>query len=213
MDGHHRVRALAEESGKLRRGRGARRQQIGKHAALQQLAGEISLRIDGHTDGDGGALANLVFQNAQGFVERGDEEVHDAVANGPSNPDRYAANCETLIGGMNNVKQYLEGEFEVRQDATANLPTTTLPRKDSTYREDDTCGGSEFHFLMAMKGDSLRFEKSMKINVSVLLVARADGSGGERSGAAAGPAERPGAAARRRTGTISRRARRRTARR
>jgi hypothetical protein len=28
-----------------------------------------------------------------------------------------------LLGGLGNVKQYLEGEFEVRQDATINLPT------------------------------------------------------------------------------------------
>ena len=27
-----------------------------------------------------------------------------------------------LADGLGNVKQYLEGEFEVRQDATANLP-------------------------------------------------------------------------------------------
>ena len=28
-----------------------------------------------------------------------------------------------LVEGLGNVKQYLEGEFEVRQDTTANLPT------------------------------------------------------------------------------------------
>jgi hypothetical protein len=30
---------------------------------------------------------------------------------------------QTLASGLGNVKQYLEGEFEVRQDKTANLPT------------------------------------------------------------------------------------------
>jgi hypothetical protein len=30
---------------------------------------------------------------------------------------------QTLVGGLGNVKQYLEGEFEVRKDATPNLPT------------------------------------------------------------------------------------------
>ena len=30
---------------------------------------------------------------------------------------------QVLSAGLGNVKQYLEGEFEVRQDATANLPT------------------------------------------------------------------------------------------
>jgi hypothetical protein len=30
---------------------------------------------------------------------------------------------QTLASGLGNVKQYLEGEFEVRQDTTANLPT------------------------------------------------------------------------------------------
>ena len=30
---------------------------------------------------------------------------------------------QVLVDGLGNVKQYLEGEFEVRKDATANLPT------------------------------------------------------------------------------------------
>ena len=30
---------------------------------------------------------------------------------------------QVLADGLGNVKQYLEGEFEVRKDATANLPT------------------------------------------------------------------------------------------
>jgi hypothetical protein len=85
MDSHHRTRTLMEKGGELRRGRTVRRQQIGEHAALEQLAGEICFRgvvLEGYADGDRGSLANLVFQNAQGFVERGDEEVHDAVADG-----------------------------------------------------------------------------------------------------------------------------------
>ena len=28
-----------------------------------------------------------------------------------------------LVEGLGNVKKYLKGEFEVRQDQTANLPT------------------------------------------------------------------------------------------
>src|ERR1035438_1844922 len=53
MDSIHGTRTLMEKVGKLRRGRGMRRQQIGEHAALEQLAGKINIRgvrFGGHAD-------------------------------------------------------------------------------------------------------------------------------------------------------------------
>ena len=47
-----------------------------------------------------------------------------------------------LLEAMGNVKQYLEGEFEVRRDSTANLPTD-IQKKILGSMEDPSPAGWE----------------------------------------------------------------------
>ncbi len=83
----------------------------GKQAALRNKAEGIALQFQvssfHHTD-----LKNMIEKMSQ--VER------DLKAGRYQNALRQR---QVLLGGLGNVKQYLEGEFEVRQDATPNLPT------------------------------------------------------------------------------------------
>jgi len=83
----------------------------GKQASLRNKAEGIDLQFQvgnfHRTD-----LKNLIELMAQ--VER------DLKAGRYQNVLRQR---KVLVEGMANVKQYLEGEFEVRQDATANLPS------------------------------------------------------------------------------------------
>ena len=83
----------------------------GKQAALRNKAEAISLQFQvssfHHTD-----LKKMIDKMSQ--VER------DLKAGRYQNVLRQR---QVLVGGLGNVKQYLEGEFEVRQDATPNLPT------------------------------------------------------------------------------------------
>ena len=83
----------------------------GKQAALRNKAEGVDLQFQvtnfHHTD-----LKKMIDVMAQ--VER------DLKAGRYQNALRQR---KVLAGGLGNVKQYLEGEFEVRQDATANLPT------------------------------------------------------------------------------------------
>ena len=41
---------------------------------------------------------------------------------------------DVLLEGFRNVKQYLEGEAEVRQDATSNLPTDIQKKSSAACR-------------------------------------------------------------------------------
>jgi len=83
----------------------------GKQAALRNKAAGIELQFNvtsfHHTD-----LKKTIEQMSQ--VER------DLKAGRYQNALRQR---QVLVGGLGNVKQYLEGEFEVRQDTTTNLPT------------------------------------------------------------------------------------------
>ena len=82
-----------------------------KQAALRNKAEGIELQFQvthfHHTD-----LKKMIDAMAQ--IER------DLKAGRYQNALRQR---QMLANGLGNVKQYLEGEFEVRQDATANLPT------------------------------------------------------------------------------------------
>ena len=49
---------------------------------------------------------------------------------------------QVLAEALGNVKQYLEGEFEVRRDATANLPTD-IQKKILGSMEDPSPAGWE----------------------------------------------------------------------
>jgi len=83
----------------------------GKQAALRNKAEGIELQFQitnfHHTD-----LRKMIDLMAQ--IER------DVKAGRYQNALRQR---QVMAEGMGNVKQYLEGEFEVRQDETANLPT------------------------------------------------------------------------------------------
>jgi hypothetical protein len=83
----------------------------GKQAALRNKAQALALQFQvssfHHTD-----LKKMVEQMSQ--VER------DLKAGRYQNALRQR---QVLVGGLGNVKQYLEGEFEMRKDATPNLPT------------------------------------------------------------------------------------------
>jgi hypothetical protein len=73
------VRALGEEGQAGRRGSGSRPHQIGQHTALQHFALD-GLGRGGDANRNRLALADLVFQNAQGLIERGDQKVGDPIA-------------------------------------------------------------------------------------------------------------------------------------
>ena len=82
-----------------------------KQAALRNKAQGLALQFQvssfHHTD-----LKNMVEKMSQ--VER------DLKAGRYQNALRQR---QVLVDGLGNVKQYLEGEFEMRKDATPNLPT------------------------------------------------------------------------------------------
>jgi hypothetical protein len=83
----------------------------GKQAALRNKAEGVDLQFQimnfHHTD-----LKKMIEMMAQ--IER------DLKAGRYQNALRRR---KVLVDGLGNVKQYLEGEFEVRRDATSNLPT------------------------------------------------------------------------------------------
>jgi hypothetical protein len=83
----------------------------GKQAALRNKAEGIDLQFQvmnyHHTD-----LKKMIEMMAQ--IER------DLRSGRYQNAQRER---KVLVDGLGNIKQYLEGEFQVRQDATANLPT------------------------------------------------------------------------------------------
>ena len=82
----------------------------GKQAALRNKAEGIELQFQ-VTDFHQTDLAKMIEVMAQ--IER------DLKAGRYQNALRQRS---VLLGGLGNVKQYLEGEFEVRQDTTVNLP-------------------------------------------------------------------------------------------
>src|ERR1035441_5272965 len=69
------------EDGIVWRGSKARRQQIGENAAAEHFF-EDGLRGDGDGYRNGLALADFIFEDAQGLVERGYQEIDDALAHG-----------------------------------------------------------------------------------------------------------------------------------
>ncbi len=83
----------------------------GKQAALRNKAAGLELQFNvtsfHHTD-------LKKWSNMMAQVER------DLKAGRYQNALRQR---QVLVGGLGNVKQYLEGEFEVLQDTTTNLPT------------------------------------------------------------------------------------------
>jgi len=84
----------------------------GKQAALRNKAEGIDLQhfqVTGYHHTDLGKMIELMAQ-----IER------DLKAGRYQNAMRQR---KVLAEGLGNVKQYLEGEFEVRKDATVNLPT------------------------------------------------------------------------------------------
>ena len=84
--------------------------EVGPHAALEHLAGKINfggLGRGGNADGNRSALANFVFQNAEGLVKRGDEEIHDPVAN--SLFARFGVCRNGERGGAGNVGCHQQG--------------------------------------------------------------------------------------------------------
>lgn len=52
---------------------------------------------------------------------------------------------KVLLDGMGNVKQYLEGEFAVKQDATANLPTDIQKEILGSMQDVSPAGWEEFN--------------------------------------------------------------------
>jgi len=52
---------------------------------------------------------------------------------------------KVLAEGLGNVKQYLEGEFELRQDATANLPSDVQKQILGSMKEPSPVGWEEMN--------------------------------------------------------------------
>jgi len=83
----------------------------GKQAALRNQAEAIDVQFQ---------VANFHHTDLQKMIDIMAQIERDLKAGRYQNALRQR---QVLAEGLGNVKQYLEGEFEVRQDATANLPT------------------------------------------------------------------------------------------
>jgi hypothetical protein len=68
-----------------------------------------------------------------------------------------------MAQGLGNVKQYLKGEFEVRQDATVNLPTDIQKEILGSMQDPSPAGWEELnrqYFERLSGGESRPAEKS-----------------------------------------------------
>jgi hypothetical protein len=83
----------------------------GKQAALRNKAEGIDLKFH---------VANFHHTDLQKMIEIMAQVERDVKGGRYQNAIRQR---KVLAEGFRNVKQYLEGEFEVRKDATSNLPT------------------------------------------------------------------------------------------
>ena len=83
----------------------------GKQAALRNKAEGIDLQFQ---------VSSFHHTDLKKMIEKMSQVERDLKAGRYQNALRQR---QVLLGGLGNVKQYLEGEFEVRQDATPNLPT------------------------------------------------------------------------------------------
>ncbi len=83
----------------------------GKQAALRNKAEGIALQFQ---------VSSFHHTDLKKMIEKMGQVERDLKAGRYQNALRQR---QVLVGGLGNVKQYLEGEFEVRQDATPNLPT------------------------------------------------------------------------------------------
>ncbi|OHB82045.1 MAG: hypothetical protein A2V98_25790 [Planctomycetes bacterium RBG_16_64_12] len=83
----------------------------GKQAALRNKAEGIDLQFQ---------IMNFHHTDLQKMIEMMAQIERDVRAGRYQNALRQR---QVVADGLGNVKQYLEGEFEVRQDETANLPT------------------------------------------------------------------------------------------
>jgi hypothetical protein len=83
----------------------------GKQAALRNQAEAVDLQFQ---------VANFHHTDLQKMIDIMAQIERDLKAGRYQNALRQR---QVLAEGLGNVKQYLEGEFEVRQDATSNLPT------------------------------------------------------------------------------------------
>jgi hypothetical protein len=99
--------------GSLRRPPGPRDAQrlAGKQAALRNKAEGIDLQFQ---------VANFHRTDLERMIEIMSQVERDLKAGRYQNALRQR---HVLAEGLGNIKQYLEGELEVRQDATPNLPT------------------------------------------------------------------------------------------
>jgi hypothetical protein len=82
----------------------------GKQAALRNKAEGLDLRFQ---------VSNFQHTDVKKMVDVMSQVERDLKAGRYKNALRQR---KVLLDGLGNVKQYLEGEFEVRQDATSNLP-------------------------------------------------------------------------------------------
>jgi hypothetical protein len=83
----------------------------GKQAALRNEAESVDLKFQ---------VANFHHTDLKKMIEVMAQVERDVKAGRYKNALRQR---KVLAEGFRNVKQYLEGEFEVRKDATSNLPT------------------------------------------------------------------------------------------
>lgn len=137
--------------GPARRGPGKRDAErlATKQAALRNKAEGIDLQFQvtnfHHTD-----LKKMIEVMAQ--VER------DLKAGRYQNALRQR---QALANGLGNVKQYLEGEFEVRQDATANLPTDIQKKILGSMQDPSPAGWEELNrqYFERLSGDGTGAEQ------------------------------------------------------
>ncbi|OHB71922.1 MAG: hypothetical protein A2V70_10460 [Planctomycetes bacterium RBG_13_63_9] len=105
----------------------------GKQAALRNKAEAVDLQFQvvnfHHTD-----LEKLIEMMAQ--IER------DLKTGRYQNALRQR---KVLLGGLGNVKQYLEGEFEIRRDATSNLPAEIQKELLGSMQDPSPAGWEELN--------------------------------------------------------------------
>ena len=146
------LRALRDEGLDLRVcrcGLWLRREQVGENAAAEHFFHDC-LGRDGDGYGYGFAFADFILENAQGFVERVDEEVDDARAHG-------LAEC----GGMGRGGEG-GGAADVAGDGEDAAPLIEFAGVEEFAAETVLAGSGEVHqvgvslFYLGNEGESVR---------------------------------------------------------
>ena len=131
-------------------------QQIGQHAALLDLALD-SLGREAHANSDCLALAKLVLEDAQGLVERIDQEIGNAIADGLLL--RGAVRRCNQRSGPGNVGRYNQRTALAIELSRIEKSSAEAGLRISKRGLQQARVGSRYEFNKLESGRGLRFER------------------------------------------------------